>query len=65
MKQELTMSYFCPKCQTLRELRIGSIEERDTGSDVKKKTIIRGYFCGTCNTFIKSEEIEVPEKTCS
>ena len=57
------MTDFCPKCQTLRELRIGSVEEKSMEEDPNKKKIIRGYFCSACNTFLKSEEVEVSDNT--
>lgn len=49
---------FCPRCQTLRTMRISVSRRSETGvNDQTKIMATRSFHCDTCLAFVRSEEI--------
>jgi hypothetical protein len=50
---------FCPKCRALRNIVVSVSRGELVGSDGNPGEILtRNYYCETCRSFLRSEEIE-------
>ena len=53
----------CPRCQTLRNLRVTTSREEVTDAHGNSKWIVsKTYHCEACNTFVRREETEDAER---
>jgi len=52
----------CPRCGILRNVRISMSRRTAVDAEGKAKEIlIRTLHCETCNSFVRSQDIEEPE----
>ncbi|WP_432408393.1 hypothetical protein [Wukongibacter sp. M2B1] len=50
---------FCPKCNSLTDMKMTQIERSEKDSDGNKLRIItNSYHCDLCYTFVRSEDIK-------
>ena len=54
----------CPRCQSLRSMRVSISRRKVTDPEGGVKEILtKSFHCGTCHSFVRSEDIEEPEET--
>jgi len=51
----------CPHCQEIRNMRVAVSRRKEVTPDGKTREIeTTSFHCETCNTFIRSEDTELP-----
>ena len=51
----------CPHCGAIRNMRATVSRRKEAGPDGGTREVeTRSLHCGTCNTFVRSEDTEVP-----
>lgn len=55
-------SEFCPKCLSLRNMRLSpSVRVQSDSEGEIKKIMTKNYQCEVCHSFVRSEEFAVTE----
>ena len=49
---------YCPKCKTLRNIRITETHQEIDDNSKNKKIRTKSFHCETCQTFVRSEDSE-------
>ena len=55
-------SEICPYCRVLRMIRITTTQKANNCGEKTKKVITQTYHCASCNSFIRSVDIDSPEE---
>ena len=50
---------YCPGCQAVRKMTVSTSQREETDSEGNSRKILtRNYHCETCQSFVRSEDIE-------
>jgi hypothetical protein len=50
---------YCPRCQAPRKMTVSTSQREETDSEGNSRKILtRNYHCETCQSFVRSEDIE-------
>ena len=54
---------FCPKCEAVRNMQASTARRKATDAEGNPVTVLTTtYHCESCHTFVRSEDVELPEQ---
>jgi hypothetical protein len=61
-EEDIMHSELCPRCGILRNMQVSTSQRKVIDPEGNTKEILtRVFHCETCNSFVRSEDIEEPE----